>query len=295
MTIKHLVISGGAYRGLYMLGAYKYLIQEKFIKYNEIKTIHCVSVGSLFAVLICLNLNLDQLEEYIVNKPWDKLFNFSPEFILKITNGLGIYDINVFIDIYSTLFKSKGLSKDITLKELYEYSNIEMFIYSTRLSNWKKQIFSYKTHPDLKVIDATYMSSTLPCVFKPIFYDNSYHLDGGLINSYPLNECLDCSYNRNEILSIVAKNDSANEIIRNKQDINLFSFSWCILNNIISNSQENYYNNGTIKNELIIPVKNLDINDASNIIKNKNMRTNIIRDGEKFAKLFLTYNNYNTV
>ena len=37
-----------------------------FIKHNEIKTIHCVSIGSLFAFLICLNLNLDQLEEYIV-------------------------------------------------------------------------------------------------------------------------------------------------------------------------------------------------------------------------------------
>ena len=289
MDIKHLVFSGGAYRGLYMFGAYKHLIEQSYIKHNILQSIHCVSVGSIFAALICLNLDLNELEEYIINKPWDKLFNFSPEFILKLTSELGIYDIDIFVDIFTTLLKSKGLSKDITLKELYEYSNIEIFIYTTKLSTWEKDVFSHKTHPDLKVIEATYMSSTLPGLFKPIFFNESYYLDGGLINSYPLNECLDCSYNPMEILSIVAKNESASEIIRNKNEINLFSFSWCILNNIISNSQENYYHNGRIENELIIPVKNLDINDASNIIKNKNIRTEIIKDGENFAKLFLSY------
>jgi len=202
MTIKHLVISGGAYRGLYMFGAYKYLIEQKFIELDNLESIHCVSVGSIFAAFICLKLNLNELQEYIVNKPWDKLFDFSPEYILKLTNDLGIYDIDIFINIYSTLLKSKGLSKDITLKELYEYSNIEIFIYSTKLSTWEKEMFSHKTHPNLKLIDATYMSSTLPGLFKPLFFNNSYYLDGGLINSYPLNDCLDCSYNKNENLLI---------------------------------------------------------------------------------------------
>jgi predicted acylesterase/phospholipase RssA len=287
MTIKHLVLSGGAYRGFHMFGAFKYLIEKEIILQKNLKTIHCVSVGSLFGALICLDLNLDSLQEYIIHKPWEKLFQLTPEYILKLSNNFGIYDIDVFIDIFTTLLKSKGLSKNITLIELYEFSNIELFIYSTKLSNWEKVEFSYKTHPDLKVIDACYMSSSLPGIFKPLFYNDAFHLDGGLTNSYPLNECLDCSFNTQEILSIVAKNEEPQNII--KKEVNIMSFMWCILNNIIVNSQENYYKNGTIKYELIIPVKNLDLNDATTVIQNIKCRLSLIEDGEKYAKLFLNY------
>jgi len=287
MTIKHLVLSGGAYRGFHIFGAFKYLIDKEFIFQKNLKTIHCVSVGSLFGSLLCMGLNLDSLQEYIVNKPWEKIFHLTPEYLFKLNKNFGIYDIDVFVDIFTTLLKSKGKNKNITLKELYEYSNIELYIYSTKLSDWKKIEFSYKTHPDLKVIDAVYMSSTLPCVFKPLFYHDSFYLDGGLTNSYPLNECLDCSFNRNEILSIVVKNDEPQKILSN--ETNMMSYMWCILNNIIVNSQENYYKNGTIKNELIIPVKNLNLKEATEVVKNIQSRKNLIEDGEKFAKLFVNY------
>ena len=58
MTIKHLVLSGGAYRGIYMIGAINNLIKNKFIELDKIETIHCVSVGSLIASCICLNLDV---------------------------------------------------------------------------------------------------------------------------------------------------------------------------------------------------------------------------------------------
>lgn len=288
MTIKHLVFSGGAYRGIYMIGALNKLIKEKFINLNEIETIHCVSVGSVIASCICLNLDFDYLEEFVINKPWDKLFNFNTEYLLTLTTSIGLYNIDIFYDIYSNILKWKGLKKDITLKELYDLSNIEMYIYSTNLYSWKKDCFSYKTHPNLKLIEAVYMSSTLPCVFTPLFMNNTYYLDGGLINSYPLNECLDCSFNKNEILSIVVKNDSSNEILINN-NINLFTFGWCILNNILNKGQDDYYKNGNIKYELIIPCQNLNLNEAVKIIKEKTSREEIINEGEKYAKLFLSY------
>ena len=288
-TIKHLVFSGGAYRGIYMIGALNKLIKEEFIKLDEIKTIHCVSVGSLIASCICLKLDFNNLSEFVINKPWDKLFDFNTEYLFKLTTSIGLYDINIFYDIYSNILKWKGLKKDITLKELFLLSNIELYIYSTNLYSWKKECFSYKTHPDLKLIEAVYMSSTLPCVFTPLFMNNTYYLDGGLINSYPLNECLDCSFNKNEILSIVVKNERSNEILNNNNNNNIFTFGWSILNNILNKGQDDYYKNGSIKYELIIPCQNLNFNEAIKMIKEKSNREEIINEGEKYANLFLNY------
>ncbi len=288
MTIKHLVLSGGAYRGIYMIGAINNLIKNKFIELDKIETIHCVSVGSLIASCICLNLDFNNLKEFIINKPWDKLFDFKPEYILTLTSSTGLYDINIFYDIFSNILKWKGLNKDITLKELYELSNIELNIYSTELYNWKQKCFSYKNYPDLKLIEAVYMSSTLPCLFKPMLLDNLYYLDGGLINSYPLNYCLDCSFNTNEILSIVVKNDNPKKLLENKE-ANIINIGWCILNNILNKGQDNYYENGNIKYELIIPCPILNLNESIKIIKEKNMRKKMILQGDNYANLFITY------
>jgi predicted patatin/cPLA2 family phospholipase len=120
--------------------------------------------------------------------------------------------------------------------------------------------------------------------------NNTYYLDGGLINSYPLNECLDCSFNKNEILSIVVKNERSNEILNNNNNNNnIFTFGWCILNNILNKGQDDYYKNGSIKYELIITCQNLNFNEAIKMIKEKSNREEIINEGEKYANLFLNY------
>ena len=288
MTIKHLVLSGGAYRGIYMIGALNNLIKQKFIEIDQIKTIHCVSVGSLIASCICLNLDFDNLEEFIVNKPWDKLFDFKPGYLLSLTSSTGLYDINIFYDIFSNILKWKGLNRDITLKQLYELSKIELYIYTTKLHDWVQECFSYKTHPDLKLIEAVYMSSTLPGLFKPQFFNNTYYLDGGLINSYPLNYCLDCSFNTNEILSIVVKNENPKKLIENKS-MNIINFGWCILNNILHKGQDDYYENGNIKYELIIPCQILNLDESIKIIRERSLRKKMVSEGNKYANLFITY------
>ena len=35
------------------------------------------------------------------------------------------------------------------------------------------------------------MSSAFPLMFIPICIDNNCYIDGGLLNNFPLNECLD--------------------------------------------------------------------------------------------------------
>ena len=51
MTIKNIVMAGGAYNGLYIVGALKYLIENSFFDINNIETIYGTSVGGFIGVL----------------------------------------------------------------------------------------------------------------------------------------------------------------------------------------------------------------------------------------------------
>ena len=79
MTIKNIVISGGAYKGLYTLGALNYLSSIKFYDINQIENIYGSSVGGLIGLLLCLKLKWKDVLSHTVNRPWDKLINISPE------------------------------------------------------------------------------------------------------------------------------------------------------------------------------------------------------------------------
>ncbi len=76
MDIKHLVLAGGAYKGLYIIGAMKELIKEKYIDMDKIENIYGTSVGALIGVIICLKLDYDMWIEYDVNFPFTKYVTF---------------------------------------------------------------------------------------------------------------------------------------------------------------------------------------------------------------------------
>ena len=59
MTIKNLVLSGGAYKGFYTIGALKYLSKVDFYKIENIEKIYGTSVGSFISAVLCLKLNFD--------------------------------------------------------------------------------------------------------------------------------------------------------------------------------------------------------------------------------------------
>ena len=54
MTIKNLVLSGGAYKGFYTIGALNHLSKTNFYNIENIEKIYGTSVGSLLGALLCL-------------------------------------------------------------------------------------------------------------------------------------------------------------------------------------------------------------------------------------------------
>tara|TARA_A100001015_G_scaffold318081_1_gene436853 strand:- start:1512 stop:2396 length:885 start_codon:yes stop_codon:yes gene_type:complete len=291
MTIKHLVLSGGAYKGFYTIGAIKYLINKEFFKMKDIETIYGTSVGSLIGGILCLKLNIKDITEYAINKPWEKAFKFSVDSLLDIIGKKGFIEKKFIEDIFINLLKGAGLNSNITLKKLYEFSNIMFNIFTVNMTKFELEKINYKTHPDMKLTDAIYLSCSLPFIFQPCYIDNNCYIDGGIINPYPMNICLadlkliNPDINKKEILGFKIVDDQLESVPENSS---IFHFGFYMLYRLIKENY-NYVINEKIPYELIIPARTINIGVAKDIIVSKLEREKLVKDGENYAKLFLTY------
>tara|TARA_B100000902_G_scaffold31511_1_gene37730 strand:- start:663 stop:1547 length:885 start_codon:yes stop_codon:yes gene_type:complete len=291
MTIKTLVLSGGAYKGFYTIGALKHLSSIEFYNIENIEKIYGTSVGSLLGALLCLKLNWDDMIEYAVNKPWHKSFKFSIDILLDTINKKGFIQRKFVESIFVNLLKGAGLNTSSTLIELYKHSNIELNIFSVNMTRFKLERFSYKTKPDMKIIDAVYKSCSMPFVFQPQYTDKDCYVDGGIINPYPMNICLEDlrtenpKFDKKEILGFKIVDDSLEPP---NERSSIFQFGFYMIYRLIKENY-NYVCTEEIDYELMIPSSTLSMIDAQNIVMSKDARRKLIKDGEKYAKLFLNY------
>ena len=226
MTIKHLVLGGGGIGGYAIYGALKYLSKNNYFDIKNIKSIYSTSAGALIGVLISLDYDWESLDDYLIKRPWDKVISIKPINILNLWNEKGLFDAEeIFGVILKKLLTAKGLSETITLKEYYNYNNIEIHIYSVNINNKLpiKVDFSYKTHPDLELCKVVALSCLVPIIFNPIFYNSECYIDGGILNNFPLDNCIDnikeLGDNINEILAFKISVIKQNDIITNKSNM----------------------------------------------------------------------------
>ena len=80
--------------------------------------------------------------------------------------------------------------------------------------------FSYENTPDMPVYLASLASCSIPPVFGPILYADDYYIDGGFLNNYPVNSCLNSSKcAKEEILGIRVITDRS--LMKIRQYLNL--------------------------------------------------------------------------
>ena len=213
MTIKHIVISGGGPSALVSYGAFKYLHNNKFLNIDNIESFYGTSSGAILSVILLLKHDYNIIDDYLIKRPWHKVFDENIKMSSKNNNfdlidyisNKGIDGKSFIIKLLEPLLSSCNINIDITMLEFYKITNTKLFMYGVDLnkSKYLNDIeISYETYPDLKLIDALAITTAVPFVFKPIFYNNMCLVDGGIINNFPLNNCLDKIKNEEEILAI---------------------------------------------------------------------------------------------
>ena len=239
--IKHIVLAAGAYKGLYILGALNYLSTIGYYDIENIETIYGGSVGGLIGAVLCLKLDWSDVIKYIIERPWNKVVKFDSNIIFSMVTEKGLFDENVFKIFFKNLLESKGLNIDVTLKEFYEFSNIELYLHAVSVNTLEIRKLSYKTDPDMKLLDAIYASCCMPFVFQPKILDNMYYIDGAVKNVFPMNFCIADEKKEEEILGIKIRDlTKINSITVGD---NLFSYGYYLFNSLnITTLFSNYKN-----------------------------------------------------
>lgn len=289
MTIKHLVISGGGPLGLRYLGALEHLEKEHFWNFNNIESIYGTSIGSVIGAFICLNYDWDTLNKYIIERPWHDAFKVSAKQIFDSYYNKGLFDKKLAEIIFKPLLEAKDLSLNITLKEFYEYSNIDLHIFTFELNTFKTVELCHTTFPDLSLIQAITMSSSLPGIFIPTIIDKCCYIDGGVLCNYPINECLRDHLNKDEILGVkLAYENDEHQNIEVTTDSSVLEYIICMTINSM-----NYIRN-TIKLETIDNTVKCHINNNpltlslfQEAITNRELRREWLELGHNDATTFL--------
>lgn len=286
MTIKHLVFGGGGAGGYAIYGAMKHLEQNKFWSIDNIQTIYATSIGTLIAIYIALKYEWNIIDDYLIKRPWDKVISIKPMDVINIWHEKGVLNEDVIKLILKPLLEAKELNEDITLKEFYDYNSIELHFYTTNLNEVlpTKIDISYKSHPDIKLYKAAAMSAAIPIIFSPIYDNSGCYIDGGLLNNFPLDDCINETENIEEILAIRILSNYTNDYMTSETILPSYLY------NLIEGMRKLI---STENSQHVIPniiTCNLETNSFSNwmdALASGEKRKEIINIGEIYGKKFL--------
>lgn len=289
MIFKHLILAGGGYKGLYELGVLKYMIDAKLLNIGSIKSIYGTSIGSLLGLLFSLNLNIDDIIDFFVNKPWHKEMKFDIEKLYTLQNENGIFDKSFVISAIEPFLKSIDLDVNMTLKQHYELTNIEFHCLCCDLNTMEQINLWYGDFPDMRIKDAVYASCSIPIILQPEIYKDKVLIDGGVINNYPVDTC----FHEQKILD---SGDKTVGIQFNSEKfevkIDATSTLFTIINKLYVHTQnkfqiENIY---TPDCEIIIDADKMNISDSVNMLYEKSSRQSYVKNGYKIAEKYFIEN-----
>jgi predicted acylesterase/phospholipase RssA len=286
MKIKHLVISGGGPTMIKSLGASQYLEQNNFWNIGDIQSIHGTSAGALVGAMLCLKYDWETLNTYIIERPWDEAFSFNIKLMLDSYTNRGIYGRKASEIIFKSLLLGKDLSLDITMKEFYEYCNIELYVYSLEVNNFKMESISFKTYPDLPLLTALQMTSAIPILVCPVCFDEKCFIDGAVISNYPLNYCLELVDDADEILGFKNDYGEKRESSKVNSESTLLDYIMIFLYKLIFqlNTEDKQIN---IANEVIYSAKYLSFDYIKSVLSSCEIRKEFLESGIESAKIFL--------
>lgn len=177
----NLVISGGGIKGIVIVGALKALQDKGLLKY--ITSISATSIGGLISVLYIIGYTIDELEKFL------DLFDFSKIKSINISDFLSCFGFDngeKFLMVIEKMFKLKNISSNITFLELYKKTGIKIHITGVCLNNKQVYYFSHLTYPNMSVITAIRITTSVPIWFIPVNYNDNFFVDGGCMENYPI-------------------------------------------------------------------------------------------------------------
>jgi predicted acylesterase/phospholipase RssA len=225
------------------------------------------------------------MDNYFINRPWQEVFKFSLCSVIKCFKYNGFFDISTIKEIFLPLFSAKDISIDITMKEFFDVTGIELHFFTIDLSNFSLVDISYETHPEWTVVESVYASSCAPILFKPFRKDGRSYTDGGILANCPLRQLCESKIRPNigEIINITTDDKNSEKTVI-RENFNLLEYVFDLVSKIVNKMQPTYHPNTKLHEfEVIITQSLIPVYDVFSIVNSPIQRTILIDHGSKLA------------
>lgn len=282
--IKYLIIASGGQEFFKQFAALYTLIKNDFFKIENIEKMYGTSAGSMISVILSLKLDIDIIYNYIIERPWEKLFNIDSDKLFLSYENNGIFNFDLFKKCFEPLIKLTSLKENFTFKDLYEYSGKKIFCYATNCNSFESKEFSLNETPDMSVLKAIYMSSSIPIICIPLKYENIFYIDGFFSSRFPMYEFLkdNSGCNLDEILGVDLYIEESSKI----NNENMMTFNIGLLNNFLTKIRKKRYKK---KIKYVLQVNSGSFIDLYKVLKTKEKRQEYFESGKKDAEIFMKY------
>ena len=280
MSVENIVINGGGTTIFNTYGALKQSNLDGIWSHDSVHSYYGTSAGGIMSVIMALQYSWDELDDFIIKRPWQNVWKINVLNTYDYYLNKGVYGIELYYDIFGPLFRGKDLELTITLKEFYEISKKNIYLYAVKVSTFEITEFSHLSHPDMKVLDALHASAALPILFKPAEYEGELYTDGGFLLNYPLAKC---SADPKTILGI------RNAYTENNTNINkvegIFEYLSYILNMVVDKNQCE----STVKPgyEILLNAGYIDYSSILRLANSQEERETLINKGVEDAKAII--------
>ena len=277
--IKHLVCSGGGLNGFVFYSVFKEAHKRNIWNLQNIETYYGTSVGTIVGALMLLANSWEDIDDYLIHRPWEHVFKFDLPILFESVDRRGIYNIQHIQSILSPFILAKDKTIDITMQEFYELTSVEFHCILTEVNSHTQLDVSYKTHPEWRLLDAIYASCALPVAFEPLLKDDKCYADGSIGTNCAIKESIENGAVPNEILAVysVETNDDGPPI---NEDSSMFDYVGKVMKNIIHLRTSHVYPD--VKYTYKVPTISTDISSIHELSKDKDKRIELLNIGHKY-------------
>jgi len=147
------------------------------------------SIGALAALSLLLGLSTQDLYPLMI-PIYESFRNIAPRpDITSLISNYGLDNGNELRSLVRGVLQLGCISGDITFKDMYRLLKREFVCCASNLHTHEVKYFNAQNTPEVKVVDAVYMSMTIPFVFVPHRYNGELYVDGALTHNIP--QCFD--------------------------------------------------------------------------------------------------------
>lgn len=182
----NIAFSGGGVHTIAFIGCLKYLEETE-----QIEHIHNVigsSGGSFVALMVILNFSHHEMKKCILDvyTQHAHLFGTSLKKILNLPKKFGMMDSTLIEKFVKYVLNQKGIPENVTFLELIKRTGKHFVVPVTNLSRKKIEYLSVDTFPEMEILTAIKMSTSIPILFEPVKYYNDLYVDSMIFSNFPI-------------------------------------------------------------------------------------------------------------